>query len=95
MTSPIRYGRSVTMTHDGDVMTTTEQVYNNFEQVKHLQVQTEIVQDVDAKEILAIFLKLLDDQADGTKDMVGLQCIRNTSTGALRVEKSWIIPHLR
>lgn len=95
MTSPVRYGKSLTISRNGDVVTTTEQVYANFDTVKEVHQMTEIVRVTDDKEILSIFLKLLDEQTAGNIDMIGIQCLRNPDTGAMRVEKSWVVPSLQ
>jgi hypothetical protein len=86
----MKYGKQVTMTTDGNILTLTEQVFANFAPVKQTVINHESVHVENSKDILAIFLKMLDDQEAGKMDNIGIQCIRNKDTGALRIEKSWI-----
>ena len=87
----MRYGRQVTLSNNGGVMEVKEKVYANYETVKEVHAFHETVRVTDDKEILAIFLKLLDDQAAGKIDQIGLQCIRNQDNGSIRVEKTWVV----
>lgn len=92
MTSPIRYGRQLTMTSDGTVMTMKESTFTNFQASRTVVACTETIHVKDEQEILANFLQLLDKQKSGDIDNIGLQVIRNQQTGRLRIEKSWVVP---
>lgn len=92
---PLRFGKQVVMTREGDLTMVHEEVYANFDTVKKITVYTETVRIKDDKDILAEFLKLLDRQKAGEIDLIGLQCLRNPDSGAMRIEKSWVVPDLR
>lgn len=95
MKTPIRFGRALTVESNGQVSTMQEEVYANFGTVKRVTLLTETLHVKDDKEILAEFLKLLDRQKTGEIDLIGLQCLRDRTTGRMRIEKSWVIPDLR
>lgn len=88
----MKYGRQMILTRSGDITTATESVYANFETVKQVTTYYESVRIAEDKDILAIFLKMLDDQKAGKIDQIGIQCLRNKETNTLRVEKTWTIP---
>jgi hypothetical protein len=90
----MRFGRQMTLERDGNVMTVTEEVFANFETVKRVSVQTEIVRIRHENDILPEFLKLLDRQKAGEIDLIGIQLLRDQKTGSLRVEESWTVPDL-
>lgn len=85
----MRFGRSITIARIGEVMTTTEESFYNFETVKKVTTNTEIVRINSEKDILPHFLKLLDRQKSGEVDLIGIQLLRDPKSGALRLEESW------
>lgn len=90
MTRPIKFGRELIIERNGNVVTHIETVIANFQDVKQVRRITEIVPVDDEQGVHIEFLKLLDKQKKGEIDGIGIQCIRNETTGKLRVETSWI-----
>lgn len=89
-----RFGKTLSISREGDLVTVEEQVIANWETVKRVTVYTEVVRVKNDKEILTEFLKLLDRRKAGEVDLIGLQCLRDRNNGSLRVEKSWTVPDL-
>lgn len=91
MNDTIHYG-SVTIieTTDG-VDTIRETNYANRKPDHKKTVYREIIRDLDDKDILTHFLRLIDMQKAGAIDEIGLQCKRNEHTGQVRIEKTWTI----
>jgi hypothetical protein len=90
----MRYGKTVSVSRDGEIVTVEEQVFANWSTVKKVTLYTEVVRVKDDKEILTEFLKLLDRRRAGEVDLIGIQCIRDKANGSLRIEKSWTVSDL-
>lgn len=90
----MRYGREMTIDRQGDVVTSTERMIVNWQNVKQTTICTEIVRVHDDKQILAEFLKLLDRMKAGEIDHIGLQVVSSKHNESVRIEKTWSIPNL-
>lgn len=90
--TPIHYGRRLTLEHNGEVLTATEEVFANYQSAKRVVVETESVTLNSDEDILPHFLTMLDRMKAGEVDCIGIQLLRNGKTGAPRIEKTWTVP---